>query len=168
VSYAGKYYQLSEVALEPRPVQAGGPPLWISSNFVKQGLRRVGTLGDAWITNVTTLEDYTKCWEQVRAAAEAAGRDPQQIHQCLYLTVNVHPDGDVARREGRGFLEHYYKKPAASIEEDLVCQFGSPDEVLERIDGYARLGVRTVIIRFAAPDQGEQLDICSKEILPRL
>ncbi len=168
VSYDGAYYQLSDVALEPRPVQAAGPPLWISSNLVKQGLRRVGTLGDAWITNVTTLDDYKKCWEQVSAAAETAGRDPQQMHQCLYLTVNVHPDGDVARREGRGFLENYYKKPAASIEEDLVCQFGSPDEVLERIDGYARLGVRTVIIRFAAPDQAEQLDICSKEILPRL
>jgi probable F420-dependent oxidoreductase len=168
VSYAGKYYQLSDVALEPRPVQVGGPPLWISSNLVKQGLRRVGTLGDAWITNVTTLDHYKQCWEHVRAAAEAAGRDPQLIHQCLYLTVNVHPDGDVARREGRSFLESYYKKPAASIEEDLVCQFGSPDEVLERIAGYARLGVRTVIIRFAAPDQAEQLNICSKEILPRL
>jgi hypothetical protein len=84
------------------------------------------------------------------------------------LTVNVHLDGNTARREGRSFLESYYKKPAAAVEEDLVCQFGSPQEVLERIAGYARLGVRTVIIRFATPHQLEQLEICSKEILPRL
>jgi probable F420-dependent oxidoreductase len=168
VSYAGKYYDLANVALEPRPVQSGGPPLWISSNFVKQGLSRVGTLGDAWITNVTTLEVYRQCWEQIATAAEAAGRDPHTIHQCLYMTVNTHLDGDTARREGRSFLESYYKKPAAEVEADLVCQFGSPQEVLERIDGYARLGVRTVIIRFASPQQLEQLDVCSKEILPRL
>jgi probable F420-dependent oxidoreductase len=168
VSYQGTHYQLSNVALEPRPVQSAGVPLWISSNLITRGLRRVATLGDAWITNVTTLDVYRKCWEHIVAAAEEAGRDPQQIHQCLYLTVNVHLDGDVARRQGRSFLESYYKKPAAEIEEDLVCEFGSPEEVVARIDGYVRLGVRTVIIRFASPDQLDQLEICSKEILPRL
>jgi probable F420-dependent oxidoreductase len=168
VSYQGKYYQLSEVALEPRPVQRGGPPLWVSSNLIKQGLRRVATLGDAWITNVTTLNVYRQCWEQIVATAEATGRDPQQIHQCLYLTVNVDLDGETARRQGRSFLENYYKQPATVVEEELVCQFGSPDEVIERIDGYARLGVRTVIIRFASPHQFEQLDVCAKEILPCL
>ena len=168
VSYDGDYYQLADVALEPRPVQAGGPPLWVSSNKVKQGLRRVGRLGDAWITNVTTLDVYRECWEQIVAAAESERRDPEQIHQCLYLTVNVHPDGDKARQDGSKYLENYYKKPAASVAEDLVTQFGSPAEVLERINGYVKLGVRTVIIRFAAPDQMEQLEICSKEIMPNL
>jgi alkanesulfonate monooxygenase SsuD/methylene tetrahydromethanopterin reductase-like flavin-dependent oxidoreductase (luciferase family) len=168
VSYHGKYYQLDDVALEPRPVQPGGTPLWVSSNLIKQGLRRVATLGDAWITNVTTLDLYRQCWEQIVVAAEATGREPQQIHQCLYLTINVDLDSETAQRQGRTFLENYYKKPAAAVEEDLVCQFGSPEEVLERIDGYARLGVRTVIIRFASPHQLEQLDICAKEILPQL
>jgi probable F420-dependent oxidoreductase len=168
VTYSGKYYRLADVALEPRPVQPGGPPVWVSSNFLKRGLQRVAAFGDAWITNVTTLEVYRRCWEQITAAAEAAGHDPQTIHQCLYLTVNVNLDGDTARHEGRSFLESYYKKPAAEVEEDLVCQFGSPEEVLERIAGYASLGVRTVIIRFASPRQLEQMDICSKELLPRL
>jgi alkanesulfonate monooxygenase SsuD/methylene tetrahydromethanopterin reductase-like flavin-dependent oxidoreductase (luciferase family) len=168
VSYHGKYYQLNDVALEPRPVQPGGTPLWISSNLIKQGLRRVATLGDAWITNVTTLDLYRQCWEQIVSVAEATGRDPQHIQQCLYLTINVDLDGGMARRQGRTFLENYYKKSAAAVEEDLVCQFGSPEEVLERIDGYARLGVHTVIIRFASSQQLEQLDICAKEILPRL
>lgn len=168
ISYAGNYYTLNDVALEPRPVQPGGPPLWVSSNLVKQGLRRVGRLGDAWITNVTTLDVYRQCWEQIVAAAESAGRDPSRLHQCLYLTVNVDLDGEKAKYQGRTFLESYYKKPSSEVEADLVCQFGSPEEVLERIDGYARLGVRTVIIRFASPNQLEQLDICSKELLPRL
>jgi len=168
VSYAGTYYHLSQVMLEPRPVQPGGPPLWISSNLVKQGLHRVAMLGDAWITNVTTLDVYRRCWEQIATAAEAAGRDPQQIHRCLYLTVNVALDGREARRQGQEFLENYYKQPAAAVEADLICQFGSPEEILERIDGYARLGVGTVIVRFASPHQLEQLETCSQELLPRL
>ncbi len=168
VSSEGPYYPISDVALEPRPVQDGGIPLWVSSNWVKQGLRRVAQHGDAWITNVTSLDMYQQCWSYLQAEAEKIGRNPHDIHPCLYLTVNVHPDGDRARRDGRQFLENYYKKPSASVEADLVCVFGSPAEVLERIDGYVQLGVRTVIIRFASPDQFEQLDICTAEMLPRL
>jgi len=168
VSYRGTYYRLTEVALEPRPVQPGGPPLWVSSNRIKRGLQRVATFGEAWITNVTSLAEYRQCWEQIVAAAESQGRDPYTIQQCLYVTVNVHLDGETARREGRSFLEGYYHKPAAAVEEDLVCQFGSPEEVLERIAGYVDLGVRAVIIRFASPRQLEQMEICSKELLPRL
>ena len=78
------------------------------------------------------------------------------------------PSLQVERQEGGRFLESSSHKPASPIAEDLVCQFGSPDDVLERINGYVELGTRTVIIRFAAPDQLEQLEICSKEILPRL
>ncbi len=168
VSSEGPYYPLADVALEPRPVQSGGIPLWVSSNKVKQGLRRVAQHGDAWITNVTTLDMYQQCWSLIQAEAEKIGRDPHSIHHCLYLTVNVHPDGDQARRDGRQFLENYYKKPVASVEEDLVCVFGSPAEVMERINGYAQLGTRTVIIRFASPDQFEQLDICTADMLPHL
>ncbi len=168
VSSEGPYYPMNEVTLEPRPVQPGGIPLWVSSNWVKQGLRRVAKHGDAWITNVTTLDMYKQCRSFIQAEAEKIGRDPQSIHHCLYLTVNVHPDGEQARRDGRQFLESYYKKPAASVEEDLVCVFGSPAEVLERIHGYVQLGTRTVIIRFASPDQFEQLDICTADMLPHL
>jgi alkanesulfonate monooxygenase SsuD/methylene tetrahydromethanopterin reductase-like flavin-dependent oxidoreductase (luciferase family) len=168
VSSEGPYYPLTDVALEPRPVQAGGIPLWVSSNWVKQGLKRVARHGDAWITNVTSLDVYKQCWTFIATEAEKMGRDPQHIHHCLYLTVNVHPDGDRARHDGRKFLENYYKKPAAAVEEDLICVFGSPAEVLERLNGYVQLGTRTVIIRFASPDQFEQLDICTAEMLPHL
>ncbi|GIX47129.1 MAG: N5,N10-methylene tetrahydromethanopterin reductase [Candidatus Tectimicrobiota bacterium] len=168
LTYQGTYYRLSEVVLEPRPVQPGGPPLWIASNFIAQGLERVGRLGDGWITNVTSPEVYRRCWERIAAVAEQHGRDPQQLERCLYLTVNVHPDGDVARREGRSFLESYYKKPAAEVEADLICQFGSPAEVLERLAAYVRLGVRTVIVRFATPRQLEQLQICTETLLPQV
>ena len=167
-SYQGVYYHLTDVTLEPRPVRPGGPPVWIASNLITPGLERVACFGDGWITNVTSLDVYQQCWERIVATAEKHGRDPRQIHQCLYLTVNVNPHGEEARQEGRRFLESYYKKPAVAVEADLVCQFGSPDEVLERIDGYVRLGVRTVIIRFATSRQLEQLQICSEELLPRL
>jgi len=70
------------------------------------------------------------------------------------------------RREGRAFLENYYKKSADEVMADLVCHFGSPAECAERIGGYVREGVRTVILRFAASNQLEQLTAVTEELLP--
>lgn len=166
VSYAGQHYRLHDVALEPVPIQRPGVPIWIASNRVARGLRRVAELADAWITNVTTLEVYRECWETIGASARAAGRDPATIGQCLYMTINVQPDGEAGRREGRRFLENYYKKSADEVMADMVCYFGSPAECAERINGYVKEGVRMVILRFAALNQLEQLHAVTEELLP--
>lgn len=166
VSYAGQHYRLQDVTLEPVPIQIPGVPIWIASNLVERGLKRVAGLADAWITNVTTLEVYRRSWEKIGAYARAAGRDRATIGQCLYLTINVNPDAQRGRQEGRVFLENYYKKSADAVMEDMVCHFGSPAECAERINGYVREGVRTVILRFAAPNQLEQLAAVTEELLP--
>ncbi|MFQ5830935.1 MAG: LLM class flavin-dependent oxidoreductase [Candidatus Methylomirabilia bacterium] len=166
VSYSGQHYQLQDVTLEPVPIQNPGVPIWIASNLIERGLKRVAALADAWITNVTTLDVYRQCWEKIGGYARAAGRDRGMIGQCLYLTINVDPDGEAARRQGRSFLEQYYKKSADEIMVDLVCHFGSPEDCAERINGYVREGVRTVILRFAAPNQLEQLVVVTEELLP--
>lgn len=166
VSYTGQHFRLQDVALEPVPIQTPGVPIWIASNLVERGLTRVAELGDAWITNVTTLDVYRRCWEKIRASARAAGRDPASIGQGLYMTINVNPDGEAGRREGRAFLENYYKKSADEVMADMVCHFGSPAECAERISGYVHEGVRVVILRFAAPDQLEQAAAVTEELLP--
>lgn len=166
VSYSGQHYRIQDVTLEPVPIQKPGVPIWIASNLVERGLKRVAEIADAWITNVTTLEVYRQCWEKIGAYARAAGRDQAMVGQCLYMTINVNPDGDAGRREGRAFLENYYKKSADEVMADLVCHFGSPAECAERIGGYVREGVRTVILRFAASNQLEQLQAVTEELLP--
>ncbi|MFQ5897236.1 MAG: LLM class flavin-dependent oxidoreductase [Candidatus Methylomirabilia bacterium] len=166
VSYSGQHYGFQDLTLEPVPIQKPGVPIWIASNLVERGLKRVAELADAWITNVTTFEVYRRCWEQIGAYADALGRDRAMIGQCLYLTINVDPHGEAARRQGRTFLEQYYKKSADEVMADLVCHFGNAEECAERIHGYVREGVRTVILRFAAPNQLEQLSVMTEELLP--
>lgn len=166
VSYSGQHYRLQDVTLEPVPIQKPGVPIWIASNRVERGLTRVAELADTWITNVTSLDVYRQCWEKIGTSARAAGRDRAMLGQCLYMTINVNPDGVAGRREGRAFLENYYKKSADEVMADMVCHFGSPAECAERISGYVREGVRTVILRFAALNQLEQLQAVTEELLP--
>ena len=66
-SFSGKHFSFENIDLEPRPFRKGGPPIWIASNYVQSGLRRVARLADGWITNSITPELYRKCWDTILA-----------------------------------------------------------------------------------------------------
>ena len=167
VTIPNKYYTINNLSLLPKPVQKPGVPIWISSNDVDRGLKRVATLGDAWITNIPSLQVFKESWEKVQNYAGEIKRDPNTIERCLYLTINVSPDGPKAEKEGEEFLTAYYHKPIEVISKELVVKCGSSDEVARFIKGYADAGVTTFILRLAAKDQLGQLRVCTEEILPQ-
>ncbi|MBI2348541.1 MAG: LLM class flavin-dependent oxidoreductase, partial [Deltaproteobacteria bacterium] len=79
VSHAGAFSSFEHVTLEPKPVQPGGVPIWLASNNVEPGLRRVARMGDGWLNNITSPQIYRECLEKIRAYAAEAGREPGAI-----------------------------------------------------------------------------------------
>jgi probable F420-dependent oxidoreductase len=61
---------------EPRPLQPGGVPLWISGRLHDRTLARMARFGDGWIPWGDHRKDTVAGIPRVRAALEAAGRDP--------------------------------------------------------------------------------------------
>ena len=74
VSHAGAFTNFEHVTLEPKPVQPGGVPIWLASNNVEPGLKRVARLGDGWLNNIKSPDVYRECWEKIRGYAADAGR----------------------------------------------------------------------------------------------
>ena len=64
VSNPAGFYPFPALTLEPRPVQQH-LPIWISSNWVQRGLKRVAAQGDGWITNVPSTELFIRCWGKI-------------------------------------------------------------------------------------------------------
>ncbi len=168
-SYGGKHFAFEGVALEPRPRTPGGPPIWLSSNLVDSGLRRVARLADGWITNSITPSLYRQCWEKICAYAEEAGRGEAigKIPQCLYVTMNVNPDGRKAEAQCGEFLSRYYHKTFEEVRKQLLVIAGDGDRVEAALREYAREGTRAFVVRFAGGSQEEQLENFVSEILPR-
>ncbi len=165
VSHAGEFVKFEHVTLEPKPVQPGGVPIWLASNNIEPGLKRVGRLGDGWLTNVTKSEVYRECLEKIRDYATQAGRKPEDIQPGLYFTAAA--GGTEAQREAQQFLAQYYSKPYESVARAMLCVVGSWDEVLDRIEAYIDAGARTVVIRFAARDQLGHLEACAEALKKR-
>jgi alkanesulfonate monooxygenase SsuD/methylene tetrahydromethanopterin reductase-like flavin-dependent oxidoreductase (luciferase family) len=49
--FPGRFYRSDGPALQPKPAQAGGPPIWIGSWGSEAGLRRVARLADGWLAS---------------------------------------------------------------------------------------------------------------------
>lgn len=166
--YSGKHFSFEGVALEPRPKTPGGPPIWISSNLVDSGLRRVARLADGWITNSITADLYRQCWEKILKFADEAGREGiEKIPQCLYVTMNINSDGKKAEKECGDFLSNYYHKPFESVRQQLLVIVGDGAQIEDQLRGYIEAGATKFIVRFAGGSQEEQLENFVAELLPR-
>ena len=166
VTNEGDYYPLENVTLEPQPLQQP-LPVWISSNWIRRGLKRVAEMGDAWITNVPSVELFNRCWDRVQENAAEAGRDAREMTRALYISVNLNEE-DEALSEGDQFMQAYYSRPYEAVSKQLLCVFGPPEKCVEAISDYREAGVTYFIVRFASPNQMEQLNRFTSEVLPAL
>jgi alkanesulfonate monooxygenase SsuD/methylene tetrahydromethanopterin reductase-like flavin-dependent oxidoreductase (luciferase family) len=165
VSHAGAFSRFEHVTLEPKPFQPGGVPIWLASNNVEPGLKRVARLGDGWLNNITTPQVYRECWEKIRAYATEAGRGANAIQPGLYFTLAA--GGKEAISEGQHFLSEYYNRPAESVAKAMLCVMGTWDEVIDQIEAYREAGARTMVIRFATRDQLGHLESCAESLARR-
>src|SRR4026209_855337 len=58
VSYNGTFSRFERVTVEPKPVQSGGVPIWLASNNIEPGLKRVARMADGWLNNITNPKIY--------------------------------------------------------------------------------------------------------------
>ena len=175
VSYSGKYYQISEVQLQPKPVQSH-LPIYLAANpkpgqadesTLTRILRRVAKYGDGWQTDGTPVETFRERFSRIQGYAADLGRDPSQLESCLHLYVNINDDQEVAYRQAQEFLSEYYGAGTISQERaDVWLACGSPDAVIEKIERYIEAGCTMPVMRFVAPDLEEQLRRCIEEVMP--
>lgn len=76
VSYDGLFFKSRNVILEPKPVQRGGPPIWVGAIHDKM-LDLTAELGDAWFPGRgvgATLEHYGHGVTRIKERSETIGR----------------------------------------------------------------------------------------------
>ena len=80
MEFSGEFYQVPRSKVEPKPVQKPHPPITIGGYGGPAVVRRAVTLGDGFSGGNTPLAQGAPPVREVRAAADAAGRDPAGLH----------------------------------------------------------------------------------------
>lgn len=77
--FNGDYYRVPPSICLPKPLQPGGPPIWIGGNS-NRALRRAAELGDGWHpTGRMKPEALAEKASLLRRLAEEAGRDARAV-----------------------------------------------------------------------------------------
>ena len=89
--YDGDHIRFTGLKFTPKPVQALHPPIWVGGESLA-ARQRAGRLGNGWYpvgnnpaAPFETPRAYAAGLQTVRAAAEAAGRDPAALATALYV-----------------------------------------------------------------------------------
>jgi len=149
-SYHGRFSSFAGVSIEPRPVQTGGPPLWVGGRS-PAALRRAGVLGDGWLPIWVSPERCRAGRDEIRRHAESAGRDPDAIVLAAVVPALVADDGERAREEVRGYLGARYGTAFSPQAVERYCVVGTPEECAARVEAYAAVGVRHLVFNPAVP-----------------
>lgn len=124
--FHGEYVDFAPLWSYPKPVQPGGPPIWIGANS-KYVAERVAEFADGWLPIGGRAGGATL--EQVREACERRGRSFDEITLALFFPPN--DEGEVRAQIERGYSELIYGLPSEG-----------PETVLPELDRIAELAAK--------------------------
>jgi alkanesulfonate monooxygenase len=158
-------YKLRGAVLQPKPVQKPHPPILIGG-YVDAVLKRVATKGDGWLTYYYTVDSFKKSWAKIRAFAEDAGRNPDELSATNQLPICVGP-----RAQVEAPMKHWLQTEwdYASWSESTMDSaiMGTPEECVEQLLPHIEAGLdRIIFVPFKY--EAEQVEAIAQQIIPQL
>ena len=168
-SHDGRFYgPFTDVPMRPPPRQPGGPPLWFAGR-TDAALRRVGRIGDGYLSYVVTPDMYRAALGKIEDAATQANRQLGAFGSGHLLFARLDELYEQALDRATETLSVRYamdfRKPAIRY-----CALGTAQQVAERIREFHAAGVRHVILDLLGPYEQRNAQIAqfAAEVMPLL
>jgi alkanesulfonate monooxygenase SsuD/methylene tetrahydromethanopterin reductase-like flavin-dependent oxidoreductase (luciferase family) len=158
VDHDGRFIQLSQARMEPKPVQHP-LPVWFGAGS-PPALKRTARLADGWIgAGSTPSGAFPGQAAQLRQFLEDEGRDPATfpIAKRAYVAID-RPHDEVA-----AWFKAVYG-PAIGPE---VAITGSPQQVLQGLSELREAGAELLVVAPVGDDR-PQLELIAEHVLPVL
>ncbi|MEA2681947.1 MAG: hypothetical protein QOK05_275 [Chloroflexota bacterium] len=111
------------IHMMPKPLQAGGVPIWVGGSPTSPVADRLARFGSGWIPWGPAADDVVPAIQRMRELLEGAGHDPEGLMVAAPLPVLTQPDGQL----------------------DL-------ERTMDPVPALARGGLTDFRVRFALPD----------------
>ena len=175
VTFRGRYVRFEDVECYPKPLQSP-LPIYAGGNHAEVR-RRAGEYGEGWMPAVLSPEEIERGVEDVRRAAEKAGRDGSTIDIAPQFAVSIGRTHEEAER--RFHASQLYKHLESLKKTTLREQtggfeqrnlIGSPEEICERIRAYEHAGVTTLsgmlFVANTVAEMQEAIELFGREVIP--
>jgi alkanesulfonate monooxygenase SsuD/methylene tetrahydromethanopterin reductase-like flavin-dependent oxidoreductase (luciferase family) len=168
-SHHGRFYgPFDDVPMRPAARQPGGPPIWFAGRK-PAALRRIGRLGDGYLSYVVTPEMYRAALATIEQAAQQSGRTLGRFGTGHLLFARLDRSYEAALDRASETLSVRYAmdfRAAAA----RYCALGTPAQLAESIRGFHAAGVRHIALDLLGPyeERARQVEAFAAEVLPLL
>lgn len=142
-SFHGRFYNIDNGTMSPKPVQKPHLPLWMGVGH-PNALRRAASLADGWMgSGGSSIAEFGRSVPVLKEALQKAGRDPETfpISKRIFMAVDERPD--VARAQlNRWFTEVYHNQAGT----DASGIHGTPEQVREKLEAVIALGANHLML----------------------
>ncbi len=193
VSYSGKFYDIKDIPVYPRPVHLEGPPIFVMVSGNDASMINAAKQGHSFVLGGITNEDTNHKIELYKKTAVESGFSEEDITNAIarsgkLLFCNVAETTEKAQKEYRQGLEWYMgerdNRPTFGVVQrerhldyDKFLKsdnaiIGSPEKVIEDIQKYKEItGLNNIILWMNIGGQPQKqvlnsMELFSEEVLP--
>jgi F420-dependent oxidoreductase-like protein len=157
--YQGRYYQLNDAILLPRPQNEGHPQILIGGSGPKRTLPLVARFADEWNGVFVTPARFAELNKILDELLEDNLRKPKDVRRSL-MTGLAFGTGD----EGVKRMAEMYGAPADELRQHGII-VGTGSEVADRIAQYGEAGAQRVMLQWLEIDNLGGLEALAKALL---
>jgi F420-dependent oxidoreductase-like protein len=167
VDFTGMHYTLVGAVSLPRPVQSPRPPVILGGLAGERAARLAARWADEYNLFGVAPEEVAPKRAALNLACEAHGRDPDTLLISMIVPVFVGEDG------GSGAVARYLagegntSDPSGYLEEIASrALIGSPDQIVERMAEYARVGIGRIRLQHLLHRDVDAVHLMGEHIVP--
>jgi F420-dependent oxidoreductase-like protein len=157
-SYQGKHYQLVDSPALPKPVQRPAPWMIIGGSGPRRTPKLAAKFADEYNVAFGSLDSIQAAYERVALACERYGR-AESGRAPLVLSVAMTVACGRTEAEAYARAERIGRKPPL---------YGTPDQVVDYIGQYAKLGASRLFLQIIDLTDLDHLDLIASEIMPQV
>ncbi|EQB36623.1 alkanesulfonate monooxygenase [Virgibacillus sp. CM-4] len=183
-SYHGRYYQIEDTKLEPKPLQRPNPMLYAGGE-IEKGKQVISTLCDAYVMHGGTVEEVADKIKDMKSRRRKANKDPiRSFGMAAYVICReteaaaltelerITMVKDTSGYSGFGdFTSKSQLEQAVQLKDYSVSNrglrphlIGTPEQIAERILEYERAGVDLLLLQCSP--QLEEMKRFSEQVMP--
>jgi probable F420-dependent oxidoreductase len=166
VDFDGRFWQLTGAAMEPKPFQKPGPPIWFGGSH-PAALRRAIRLGDGFFgAGSVTTKQFADQVQTLRETLATEDRDPAGFPIAKRVYIAVDDDAERARTGIGAALDQVYgffgRRDLTPV---AVC--GTPDDCVRGLREVADAGAEQILLN-PLFDEAQQMERLAAEVMPQL
>lgn len=149
VSFEGRFYQLKEALLLPRPHRPGGPPVLIGGNGPRYTLPLVAQYADEWNAVFIDAAEFKRLNGQLNEKLSAQGYRPEHVRRSLMTGCIFGRDAQVVERKAR-LYGGGKNSPEELRRRGMIV--GGPEQIREQLAELETAGVQRVMLQWLELD----------------